>query len=213
MEISTEFRRLFIAISFDFKYFENIVNYFERKINRLTKDYINDKNGLKVEKFPHLTLIFIGNYDISKLDLLELVIEKSLENFNKLNNINSFEVLFTHSVHIYGLNALAIEIEENKYLQQLHDLILQNFMELEIIIKKEKEFSPHVTLGRINKNLIKLTQKQSINYDYKLEQQLLNIILNFPDINLKKEIFSVDLYESKNSTYKIIKTFKIKPEF
>ena len=147
-------KRVFIAIEFK----ESIKNYLYEIQDIIIKES-KAGNFTSKENF-HLTLKFIGEVKIDKLERIkECIDEVSL-------NQNDFKLYFDKLGHFPRGNRsiLWIGLESNKILSKL-------FLDLDIALEKidikreEKKFTPHITIGRqviLNKDFNKLIQEITI---------------------------------------------------
>lgn len=135
--------RLFFAVNFN----EEI----RKRIFEITKEFKKFNEMIKYEPIEklHLTLLFLGNVDESLLRQLNLnakqISEKYLSTEVRFNGLGVFK-------NFKFPRVIWIGIEENQTLRDLAN-DLKKLSDQLGIKTDEKEFSPHITLGRVKGNL------------------------------------------------------------
>jgi 2'-5' RNA ligase len=129
--------RVYIAIDFE----DNIKNYFD-KITSYIKTHCIEGSFTEKNNF-HLTIRFIGEADDLHISKIKEVIDRAVL------KINPFE-LIVHNLGIFKrkkTSILWIGIEENAIISELHKELSTLLKECKIPFY-DKQFMPHITLGR-----------------------------------------------------------------
>lgn len=93
----------------------------------------------------HLTLCFLGDIDLQKVDELEQFARESLKDFCSFQvHINQTDFYRVSK----GLSLVAALPEVNEDLNQLHDVMVDVSQQAGVKYE-EKGFKPHITLGRL----------------------------------------------------------------
>lgn len=129
--------RVYIAIDFE----DNIKNYFD-KITSSIKKHCVEGSFTRMNNF-HLTIRFIGEADDFQIEKIKEVLEKAVLNISpfdlSVNNLGVFKRKNT--------NILWMGMEQNSVLSELHKELSTLLKEYKIPFY-DKNFMPHVTLGR-----------------------------------------------------------------
>jgi RNA 2',3'-cyclic 3'-phosphodiesterase len=132
-------KRLFIAI--DIKpepEFNNFIRGIKKQLDEETIKWVD-------EKIFHLTLKFLGDTDENRIGTIKSVLSEICKNFNPF----SFE---TNGLGFFGSKndprILFSKVEGDQSLKELSALINEKLLE-QGFEKEQKEFKPHLTLGRI----------------------------------------------------------------
>jgi len=183
-------RRLFIAIKIDFD-------------NKTKKFIINLKNELNHEKIKwvefkniHLTLKFLGATEEELIPSIKKVLKKVANNFNNFR-------ITTKGLGIFksfsNPRVLWIGIEKSKYLENIFYEI-ENNLEFLGFEKNEREFSPHITLGRIKKlNNPKILTKLVLN----------NCDRVFQDIQVNEIVLMESILKKEGPTYIPLESYSL----
>ncbi len=166
--------RTFIAVEID----DDTRN----KISQIQNSFKNHKTGIKLvaPNNIHITLIFIGNIEISKIS----EIDKELQSF--ISAIKPFEILpkkIGYFPNIKNPKIIWIGIEDGKeILIKLNEKIKPLLKNCKITTE-DRDFHPHITIGRI---------KSSNN-----TEKLKTVLLNLPEQRFNPiYINSISLIES-----------------
>lgn len=127
--------RLFTAINFN----EDIKSNLLKVINDLKKE--SEKGNFTRKENLHLTLVFIGEMPLSKVNDIKSAMDKSVkENFNL--DISNFGKFKRGEESLYWCGC-----EKEKRLMNLQRDLCNNLKEAKISFDV-KPFKPHITLGR-----------------------------------------------------------------
>jgi 2'-5' RNA ligase len=131
--------RLFFAVNFS----EEI----KKKFYEISSQLQKFKEPVKYEAIEklHLTLLFLGNVDISLLPELDSRAREISKNFS------STEIYFDRLgvfKNFRQLRVIWVGTRENEHLRELSIKLRMLANDLNIITD-EKEFSPHITIGRV----------------------------------------------------------------
>jgi RNA 2',3'-cyclic 3'-phosphodiesterase len=107
------------------------------------------------DKF-HITLVFLGNVNQSKLELLATALHKSVQQFSSSSIIFESMGAFPHP---HNPRIVWMGIRPNQIIQDLQAEIARVCAEFRFP-KEERLFHPHITLGRVKgpQNLVRLTE-------------------------------------------------------
>ncbi len=137
--------RLFLAIEFN--------QIIKQDIASLIENYQRDYYKLPIKwsktENLHLTLKFLGETPLDKIEEIDKIVSITAEKNNK------FELKFTQTGVFPSSNSpkvLWVGIMKNNYLVNLADQLNLNFAKL-IGHKENKKFIPHLTLGRVKQKL------------------------------------------------------------
>jgi len=180
-------KRLFIALKLPKK----IESLFE-----VYQNYIKGKfEGFKPESI-HITLVFLGQKEVSQIKKIKESIEKVLSEYN--NRIDPIKI---SSTDFFGKNKNIIVFKtESKQLVELVKKLTRQLAKNNVITMEESQtisndFLPHVTLGRFDKK--------------KADKELIKRIKNFsPDTKeIKPE--AIVIYETQENNYLPLEVFKL----
>jgi RNA 2',3'-cyclic 3'-phosphodiesterase len=106
------------------------------------------------DKF-HITLVFLGNVDQSKLELLAAALQKSVQQFSSNSIIYESMGAFPNPTNP---RIVWMGIRPNQIIQDLQSEIARVCARVGFP-KEERLFHPHITLGRVKgpRNLVRLT--------------------------------------------------------
>ncbi|HOJ37277.1 MAG TPA: RNA 2',3'-cyclic phosphodiesterase [Ignavibacteriales bacterium] len=179
--------RLFIAFDLD----EQTKSYISDLIDELSglNKYINWETE---DKF-HVTLSFLGDTDVSKVDNLNIII-------NKLANNNKPIKTYFEKFQIFDIknkySILNIKLNLNKYFEnsvrQLNQLLKNGGF-----VVNEKRFNPHITILRIKNKLKGYDFSPFLNYKFEPEEITLNNIVLFKSTLTPKGSIYTPLYSKK----------------
>jgi 2'-5' RNA ligase len=173
--------RAFLAIDVDDE-IKNQIKIFQDKLKKLDNNlkYVNLDN-------LHLTLKFFGDIDVEKEKEIKIAISKIIHNQNPFSLKISSSGVFPNENHI---KVLWVGVKENVSLIELYKNLDIEFNKLGF--KKEKSYSPHLTIARIKK-----TNKRKEILD------VLNEFKNhkFGDIKVNKIILKESKLTPKGSIY------------
>ncbi len=187
-------KRAFIAVNLSQKTKKDIEKrkeILEKAFNEKTVRWVRDEN-------LHITLFFLGGMGEERKG-------KIISEIEKMEKRGSFEVLLKNISYFPSNKREAKMIFlniEGEDIKKLYQDIKKRLVSSNIISNKrdEKEFIPHITLGRINLWNFR-------RYD------LFEIPDIEEDVNLKFNVSSLDLMESKlkrgGAEYRVIKNFKL----
>jgi len=152
----------------------------QNKINYAESSKLISKKNL------HMTLLFLGKVDESKLQILENI-ETDIENLNlELEPIIFDKTFYWRSAKVSGLSASKVP----DFLNILYDF----FKDKLLLTAEDKKIKPHITLAR---KVIK-----NPKYIMRFEP----IELNIKELYLMQSIFS----ENKPIEYKVIKKYQLR---
>jgi 2'-5' RNA ligase len=167
-------KRTFIAIKIP------ISNKTQELLNRLKIDFEDEKIKWIEDNNIHITLFFLGNTEEGKIN------EISAELTKIFKRVKSFDILCKGLGvfrSVFNPKALWVGIEKSKALDQMY-LAIQKAMSSHGFVLENKEFKPHITIGRAK--------------FIKDKDRLRRLINNFKDIEIQKlKISEVYFYESK----------------
>jgi len=174
-------KRMFIAINLD-KDIKHLIMNMQEKINGLIKKNVNIK--YVDSKNLHISLKFLGDLNSIESEKVSLALKKISFQYNP------FDITLTKNIGIFTNRNIprviwiGIETGSNK-LKEICSSIEQELIN-ETFLRIEKNFIPHITIGRIKK----------IKYKDELVKNLKNI--NFKDSeDIKQNIQSIELMESQ----------------
>ena len=150
-------KRLFIAIDITGHIKDNIYDY--------TKNLLKENSHIKLVSAPniHITLKFLGNVNVDKIEKIKKAIKETADKFNK------FEYEINGKINAFPSpgNARVIFLEIGSGGEEISGIYKQLEESLERIkIRKEKrEFSPHITIARLKdkKNMENLIKEYKLN--------------------------------------------------
>ncbi len=140
------------------------------------------------EKF-HMTLKFLGNVEIQRLDQLALQLE------SYVSTVKSFDLVYQHVGGFPDLNSprvIWIGTAENDSLNNLQKKIEEVCAQYDFL-KEERAFHPHITLGRVKgkKNLNRLTEKiKSITLE-PLHSPCIEVLLMRSELQPTGSVYSI----------------------
>ena len=174
-------KRMFIAINLD-KDIKHLIMNMQEKINGLIKKNVNIK--YVDSKNLHISLKFLGDLNSIESEKVSLALKKISFQYNP------FDITLTKNIGIFTNRNIprviwiGIKTGSNK-LKEICSSIEQELIN-ETFLRIEKNFIPHITIGRIKK----------IKYKDELVKNLKNI--NFKDSeDIKQNIQSIELMESQ----------------
>ena len=150
-------KRLFIAIDIPGHIKDNVCDYI--------KTLLKENSHIKLVSAPniHITLKFLGNINIDKIEKIKKAIKETAEKFNKFK----YEINGKINAFPSPGNARVIFLEIGSGGEQISEIYKQLEDNLEKIkIRKEKrEFSPHITIARIKdkRNMEHLINEYKLN--------------------------------------------------
>jgi len=134
-------KRLFIAIDIPGHIKDNVYNHM--------KTLLKENSHIKLVAAPniHITLKFLGNVNINKIEKIKRAIKETADKFNRFK----YEISGKINAFPGPRNARIIFLEIGSGGEQISGIYRQLEDNLERIkIRKEKrEFSPHITIARI----------------------------------------------------------------
>lgn len=135
--------RLFFAVNFD--------QFVKEQLNSISSKLQKFNEAVKYEPIEklHLTLLFLGNVDEMHVSQLNRQAEKISNQFSKTELVFNKLGVFKN---FRQPRVIWIGTEENQILRSL-SIELKNMVNQFGIITDEKEFSPHITLGRVKGKL------------------------------------------------------------
>ena len=178
-----QIKRLFIGIDFDSEIKKEIISI----INQIQKEFYNIPIKWTNPNNLHLTLKFIREFSISKIELLNAHISSSVK------EIKPFELSFTKPGVFPSKNnpkIVWLGFENNKSLSYIVENLNKNLQKIGLQ-RENKKFSPHLTIGRIKKNL-SIHNMEIIN-----DKFLCNKVINFQN----QIINEIILFESTLTPY------------
>lgn len=139
-----EHQRLFISIPID--------PILTKKINKDLAVLVLPQEKLKFTKAEnfHLTLKFLGDMPIDRLDLLIETLE------NACQNLGTFELeidqtkIFPENMPNQTPRVLSLGFKKNEQLQKLYNSLEEHLWQAGLAHKEMKNFSPHLTLARVH---------------------------------------------------------------
>ena len=173
-------------------------------ISKQTAELVEDiKVQLSDEKIKwvdtwnmHITLYFLGDTDEELIGDIGEALKEKLKDFKSFiiqcKGLGIFKNIYNPKVLWFGIKKL----EVLKYLKEKVDNVLEEFG----FAKEEREFKPHLTLGRIKY--------------IKNQLDLKNILSQYKDADIQEfKICEVVFYESQltpaGPIYKVIKKFEL----
>jgi len=181
--------RAFLAIDID----KNLV----QKIENLQKEFKKTNANVKYVEVDniHFTLKFFGNVDEDMIDKISIATENVLKEYEPMDIAIQGTGSFPNEDYI---KVIWLGIEENPVIIDLAKKLDVEFKKLGF--RKEKNYSPHLTIGRMR--------------SHKDKQQIKEKIATFKDIEIgKMSINEISLKKSElrpnGPIYSNIKTFKI----
>ncbi len=181
-------KRVFIAINPSLDIKEKLAEK-QKEIDRSFNEFCPVKWTKKDNL--HITLLFMGNVEME--DVFN-AFEKTEEIAEK---VNAFEIEINEIEYFPNNNPRMIWVKgrESKELKKI-----QNYLDKELFNRRNKEFSPHMTLGRIRQWQFKRIEKEEIP--------------SLGEINLKFRVNSIEVMESElkrsGPNYTILKSFPLK---
>lgn len=173
MSLEHHTKRIFIAI----KLYPD--DYFLDHLDQLQQDLKEEKIRWVKKEHLHLTLRFIGDCDIDRINLITSMLEQKVENKSDFQlNVEGLGVFRSLSYP----KVLWAGIRENRNLKILKEEIDGGLNEIGFEFNSEK-FSPHLTLGRMKR----IKDRQKLRQELALFK---NVFL------FKQTVESVILYES-----------------
>lgn len=182
--------RLFFAINFD--------DAIKKRLYQISLDFQKYNQPIKFENKDklHLTLLFLGDVDVDSKKY-ELLLEKSLQISKKTQ---STEIEF-NSIGIFkdfrNPRVIWIGCKENEIIRKISDELKDSALRLGFKLDG-KEFSPHITIGRVKGDLSK---------------NFIDFIKSYSFISFKTKVESFELMESKldrrGSKYYIKESYKL----
>ncbi len=184
-------KRVFVAINLPLNIKEKLVEK-QKEIDH-SFSFFNGFCPVKWTKKDnlHITLLFLGNIEMEDVFY---TLEKTEEIAEK---INPFETIMNKIEYFPYNNPRMIWVkgEEREELKRI-----QKHLDKELFNRRSKEFSPHLTLGRIRQWQFKKIEKEEIPC--------------LGEINLKFRVNSLEVMESElkrnGSIYTILKSFPLK---
>ena len=167
------------------------------KIYEIEKEFkkIDAKIAYVEEKNLHITLKFFGEIDLQGLDKISDKIERVLANYKPFGiNIKGCGA-FPSNDHI---KAIWFGTQDNKIINELHDDLDAEFDS--IGIEKDKNYSSHVTFGRMKSEKNKDEVRREIEKYEKHE---------IGPMKVKKIILVESTLTARGPVYKPIKEYKI----
>lgn len=190
--------RLFISINPDEETADNIYKVqqeFKKRISDINKDFVNKIKWEEKNKF-HMTLFFIGEADDKKAVEIDSVLREisakqvSGEIQFSFGILNAFPKMRYPRVLFLELNNTDKKIFELS--KRINECLIKTG------IKSDKQFHPHITLGRVkrNKKINLLEFKNEININHKFTAK---------DLYLMESELKVN-----GSEYKVLKKYNLK---
>jgi 2'-5' RNA ligase len=140
------------------------------------------------EKF-HITLMFLGNVEQLKLELLSTALAKSVQPFSSLTvtyeSLGAFPN--THNPHIVWIG-----IKSNQTVLDLQTMVELTCTKFEFP-KEDRAFHPHITLGRVkgDRNLVRLTEAvKTITFE-PIETHCSEILLMKSELHPSGSIYTI----------------------
>ena len=167
------------------------------KIYEIEKEFkkIDAKINYVKEENLHMTLKFFGEIDLEGIDLISEKIESVLDNYEPFGiNVKGCGA-FPNKNHI---RVLWFGTQDNKILNQLHDDLDTEFAS--IGFDKDKNFSTHVTFGRMKSQKNKEAVRELID---KYESREIG------PMDVKKIILMKSTLTAEGPVYNPIKEYKI----
>lgn len=182
--------RTFLAIEID--------DYIKNKIND-TQKIIQEKKSAKIKYVEtnniHLTLKFFGEINEKQLKDIVEVINKTIAKYKKYSlkivNVGAFP-------NIYRPRVIWTGIKDNNITSNLIEELDEEFSKLGF--KKEKEYVPHITIGRVKD----IKDKNEISNTLKVLKKQYHGKMNVKKIYLKSSKLTSD-----GPIYKNIKEFEL----
>jgi 2'-5' RNA ligase len=190
-----QIKRLFIGIDFDGETKKEIISI----IDQLQKEFYNLPIKWTNPNNLHLTLKFIGDFPISKMELLNAKISSSVK------EIKPFELNFTKPGVFPSKNnpkIVWLGFENNKSLSYIVENLNNNLQKIGLQ-RENKKFSPHLTIGRIKKNL-SIHNMEIIN-----EKFLCNKLINFQNQLINEIILFESTLKPYGSIYTELTRYKL----
>ena len=156
-------KRLFIAI--------DIPGYIKDNVCNCMEALLKEDNQIKLVSAPniHITLKFLGNININKIEKIKKAIKATADMFYRFK----YEINGKINAFPSPNNARVIFLEIGSGGEQISEIYKQLEDNLgKIKIKKEKrEFSPHITIARIKnkKNMEQFVSKYKMNKSGRLD--------------------------------------------
>jgi 2'-5' RNA ligase len=181
-------KRIFIAYKINFD--KNLLNIYNRFMNEFSSESIKWINSDNI----HLTIKFIGDTEIQKIDKIVSVLEDVAQNLTPFNLIIRNAGVFNDFINP---KVLWFGIDHNKNLNKIF-MSLNELLEELGIEKENKDFKPHITIGRIKSMNNKTNFKKFVSFLSK-------------DVYQEFVVNNIELYESiltsNGSIYKSIRKF------
>lgn len=160
------------------------------------------------ERDPHLTMVFIGDADTKKLDLIERLFLITVNEFRSKKE--DFSMQLQPTIDLFGRNkeVAVVRGEVSSLIHTFYKKMTQILDENNIAYDKKHDFNPHVTLGRIYpENRTTTLNYNKIVNDVKIKKCLKDVAKRY----LKnKELFikEIVLFDSTRDGYKPLLRFR-----
>jgi len=151
----------------------------EALLRGITTRFPEFHNKIKIANLnnPHITLKFLGDTDEKLIDKIDGVLQESFTEVESFSYSCVGTGCFPKPTHS---SVLWIGIKEGlKYIQKIHTL-LEHHLENSGIEKDKRNFSPHLTYGRVNRYVNKLDSiDKFLKYEFEPTENFVNEIVWF----------------------------------
>jgi RNA 2',3'-cyclic 3'-phosphodiesterase len=140
------------------------------------------------DKF-HVTLKFLGNVELSKIELLSVALSKSLQQFPAFDIAYDSISAFPNS---QNPRIVWIGVKSNPIIQDIQKNV-EEICERFEFPKEDRNFHPHITLGRVkgNRYLARLTEAiKTITFE-PIESQCSEVLLMKSDLHPSGSIYTI----------------------
>ncbi len=139
-----EYQRLFISLAID-----------PVLVKKLSRDLANlqlssDKIKFVKAENLHLTIKFLGDTPIDRLDLIIQTLAETCQNFGPFELSLDKTQIFPENHPEQAPRVLSIALKAEAQLQELYQKIEESLWQAGLANKEMKKFSPHLTLAKVH---------------------------------------------------------------
>lgn len=175
------YKRLFVAIDVPrLSYVMKAAETIQTKVNDLVRGF---GGNFRTERHLHVTLVFIGEIDDTKVDTVKKALKRAQNEFigsyhTTMDNDQTISnISYTGHVELFG-SALVLPLKHNDQIEALHSIIVEALKNYGITFKQSQEFIAHTTLGRIVPP--KLVNNPVIKQQ--LDEEIINTLIDDPEL-------------------------------
>ncbi len=184
--------RTFIAVEISEEIKEQIYSF----ITKTGKELENNKIKWVEKENLHITLKFLGEIKPDICMKVRQILSEIVKNFNKFYiNLNSLGVF----PQLSNARVIWIDIHEKEKLKEIYETIENKLKELKLP-KENREFQPHLTIGRIKF----LQDKEKINLFLTKYKNT-----NFDTTNIEHITFFESILKPQGPEYRVIEKFPL----